>query len=44
MAKIRRLISLGLAIAWLAPVGAKPNADKLCDQAEALFKQVAPVG
>lgn len=39
MAKIRGLVALGLALAWLAPVHAKPNANKLCDQADAYFKQ-----
>lgn len=40
MAKIRRLIlGLGLALCWLTPVAAKPNANKLCDQADAFLKQ-----
>ncbi len=40
MAKIRRVgLGLGLALCWLAPVTAKPNATQLCDQADGLVKK-----
>lgn len=40
MAEIRRLVAtLGLALCWLAPVSARPSANQLCDQADALVKK-----
>lgn len=40
MAKIRGLaLVLGLALCWLVPAQAKPNAAQLCDQADGLVKK-----